>query len=116
MKPELTLTQLEREPLVHFGCTWSEIKTCVWRGGAMALPITAGLMALAPVPPLLLLAPGLLLWLGLAYGCTQHIHRHRAGKPLYYERHRRQAGAARAPFIRAGGVYQTQRGGRARAA
>lgn len=109
MKPELTLAQLEREPIVHFGCTWSELKTCIWRGGAMALPVTAGLMGLAPVPPLLLLVPGLLLWLGLAYGCTQHIHRHRAGKPLYYERHRRQVQSARAPFIRAGKVYQAQR-------
>lgn len=112
MKPELTLGQLEREPIVHFGCTWTEIKTCVWSGASLALPLTVGAMVLVPLP-LLLVVPGLLLWLGLAYGFTQRIHRQRAGKPLYYERHRRTVKATATPFVRADRVYQAQRNRRA---
>lgn len=108
MKPDLTLSELEREAMVYFGCTWSEIKTCIWRGAAVALPVTLGLMALGPMP-VLMLVPGLLLWMGAAYGCTQHIHRHRAGKPLFHERHRTRVKAVGAPFIRAGGLYQVER-------
>ena len=99
MKPELTLTHLNRrEPIVHFGCTWTEIKTCLWRGAAVALPLTVLLMAVAPVP-VLMVVPGLVGWWALAYGFARHIHRHRAGKPLHYERHRKTARRPR-PFDR----------------
>ena len=107
MKPELTLTHLNRrEPIVHFGCTWTEIKTCLWRGAAVALPLTVLLMAVAPVP-VLMVVPGLVGWWALAYGFARHIHRHRAGKPLHYERHRKTA--RRPPFVRPGTIYQVQR-------
>ena len=108
MKPDHTLSQLEREPIVYFGCTWSEIKTCLWRGGALAAITTALLMMLTPLP-VLWLVPGLLLWWGLAYGFTQRIHAQRVGKPLYYERHRRAVRAPGAPFLRPGLIYQAER-------
>lgn len=115
MKPDLTLSELEREPIVYFGCTWSEIKTCIWRGAAVALPVTLGLMMLGPLP-VLMLVPGLLLWVGAAYGFTQYIHRHRAGKPLFYEMHRTRVKAVGAPFIRPGQIYQVERHPRSRGA
>lgn len=109
MKPALTLSQLERgEPLVHFGCTWSEIKTCVWRGAALALPLTGAGMALTSIPVIGIL-PGLGLWVGLAYGFTRLIHAQRAGKPLFYEKHRKKVRGFRSPFIQAGVIYQSQR-------
>ncbi len=109
MKPDLTLSQLERgEPIVHFGCTWSEIKTCVWRGAAVALPLTAAAMTLTVLPVIILL-PGLGLWVGLAYGFTRLIHAQRAGKPLFYERHRKKVRGFRSPFIPPGVIYQAQR-------
>ena len=109
MKPDLTLSQLERgEPIVHFGCTWSEIKTCVWRGAAVALPLTVAAMTLTSIPVIILL-PGLGLWVGLAYGFTRLIHAQRAGKPLFYEKHRKKVRGFRSPFIRPGVIYQAQR-------
>ena len=113
MKPDLTLGELEREAIVYFGCTWSEIKTCIWRGAGVAIPATIGLMALGPAP-VLMLVPGLLLWVGTAYGFTQYIHRHRAGKPLFYEMHRTRVKAVGAPFIRPGQIYQVERHHRSR--
>ncbi len=109
MKPDLTLSQLERsEPLAHFGCTWSEIKTCVWRGAAVALPLTAVAMTLTPIPVIGIL-PGLGLWAGLAYGFTRLIQAQRAGKPLFYEQHRKKVRGFRSPFIQPGVIYQAQR-------
>jgi hypothetical protein len=108
MKPDHTLSQLEREPIVYFGCTWSEIKTCLWRGGALAALATLACMLFLPLP-VFWLVPGLLLWWGLAYGFTQRIHAQRVGKPLYYERHRRAVRARSAPFIPAGRIYQAER-------
>lgn len=104
MKPTLALTHLNRrEPIVYFGCTWTEIKTGVWRGAAVALPVTAALMA-ALSPPVLMIVPGLCLWLVVIRMFLNHINRHRAGKPLFYERHRKEA--RQAAFIRADTVHQ----------
>ncbi len=51
---------------------------------------------------------GLVGWWALAYALfARHIHRHRAGKPLYFERHRKTA--RRPPFIQPGRRYQCQR-------
>lgn len=107
MKPELALVNLNRrEPIVYFGCTWTEIKACIWRGAAIALPITVVLMVVSPVPVLMLI-PGVLSWLGLTRVFLSHIHRNRAGKPLFYERHKKWS---RHPaFIRAGKLYQVAR-------
>lgn len=108
MKPDLALSELEREPIVHFGCTWTELKRCLGRAAALVWPTAVGLMVLAlPSPALLGLA--LPSWLGVAYAFTRHIHKHRAGKPLYYERHRVAVRAPGAPFIRPGLTYQAQR-------
>lgn len=107
MKPDLTLSDLEREPIVHFGCTWTELKLCLGRSAALTVPATVGAMALLPSPAWV--APGLVGWLGLAYALTRHIHKHRAGKPLYYERHRKAVKAPGAPFVKPGQIYQSQR-------
>ncbi|MCB1810679.1 MAG: DUF3487 family protein [Candidatus Competibacteraceae bacterium] len=107
MKPELTLTELEREPIVYFGCTWSEIKGCIRRAALMVLPLMLALMALAPGALVLWFIPGLLGWLGLSYLLTQHIRKYRAGKPLYFERHRRHA--RRPLFIRPQAIYSLER-------
>lgn len=104
MKPTLALTHLNRrEPIVYFGCTWTEIKTGVWRGAAVALPVTAALMA-ALSPPVLMIVPGLCLWLVVTRMFLNHIHRNRAGRPLFYERHRK--GVRHPAFIRADTVHQ----------
>ncbi len=109
MKPALTLRELERsEPIVHFGCTWTEIQTCIWRAAAIALPLTVTAMAITSIPVLCIL-PGLGLWVGLAYGLTRWIHAQRAGKPLFYERHRKAVRGWRSPFIQHGRIYQCPR-------
>ncbi len=107
MKPTLALTHLNRrEPIVYFGCTWTEIKACIWRGAAIALPITLGLIAVSSLP-VLMVVPGLFVWLVATRMFLNHINHNRAGKPLYYERHKK---AARHPaFIRAGTVHQCSR-------
>ena len=107
MKPDLALVNLNRrEPIVYFGCTWSEIKASIWRSGAIVMPLTVVLMAASPVPVVMLI-PGVLGWVALTRLFLGHINRNRAGKPLYYERHKK---LSRHPsFIRAGGVYQFAR-------
>ena len=102
MKPGQTLHQLDREPLVYFGCTWTEIKAALYQSGAVALLALIGLVLLWRSPGVV----GLVLvgWLALAYGLLRRIHRFRAGKPLYFERHRK---IARGPaFIQPGRCYQ----------
>ena len=109
MKPETTLSELEREPIVYFGCTWTEIKQSLWRGAAGALPATLIGMLWLPLPALPLLIPGVVGWLLLAYLQLRHIRRHRAGKPLYYERHRALLRRGAHPFIVQGKTYQVWR-------
>lgn len=102
MKPNQTLHQLDQEPLVYFGCTWTEIKAALHQSGAVALLALIGLVLLLRSPGVL----GLVLvgWLALAYFLLRRIHRFRAGKPLYFERHRK---IARGPaFIQPGRPYQ----------
>jgi len=108
MKPDHTLSQLEREPIVYWGCTWSEIKKCLWRGGAFAALATLAGMLFLPLP-VFWLVPGLLLWWGLAYAMTQMIRAQRVGKPLHYERHCQTVRAYGAPFLSAGRIYQVER-------
>ncbi|MBK8168633.1 MAG: DUF3487 family protein [bacterium] len=107
MKPDLPLHALEREPIVYFGCTWSEIVTSAWRGAAIALLVTAALVVLTRSPGGL--AVGLLVWVGFSYAFMYRLHATRAGKPLHYEVHARAVKRPRAPFIRAGLTYQSQR-------
>ena len=107
MKPELALVNLNRrEPSVSFGCTWTEIKASIWRSGVIAMPLTVVLMAASPIPVIMLI-PGILGWLALTRLFLGQINRNRAGKPLYYERHKK---LSRHPaFIRAGRMYQFAR-------
>jgi len=107
MKPSLPLHALEREPIVYFGCTWSEIVTSAWRGAAGALLVTAALVVLTRSPAGI--AVGLLVWVGLSYALMYRLHATRAGKPLHYEVHARAVKRLGAPFIRAGLIYQSQR-------
>ena len=107
MKPLRVLIHLNRrEPIVYFGCTWTEIKACIWRSAAISLPLTGGLMAVSSIP-VLMFVPGLFVWLVLTRMFLNHINRHRAGKPLYYERHKKALWHP--AFIRAGLVYQFSR-------
>jgi len=89
MKPDQTLDQLDREPLVYFGCTWTEIKAALYQSGAAAVVALIGLTLWLRSP--VVLAIGLVGWLALAYALLRRIHHHRAGKPLYFERHRKIA-------------------------
>lgn len=107
MKPSLPLHALEREPIVYFGCTWSEIVTSAWRGAAIALLVTAALVVLTRSPGGL--AVGLLVWVGSSYAFMYRQQSTRAGKPLHYEVHVRAVKRPGAPFIRAGLIYQSQR-------
>ncbi len=89
MKPNQTLHQLDQEPLVYFGCTWTEIKAALYQSGAAAVLALIGLVLLLRSPAVVGLA--LVGWLAGAYGLLRRIHRFRAGKPLYFERHRKIA-------------------------
>lgn len=109
MKPDFVLNELEREPIVYFGCTWTEIKNCLWRSAALVLPLTLALIILAPGMTVLGFVPGLLGWITLAYVYTQRIRKFRVGKPMYYERHRQRVRRPGAPYVRAGEVYQVMR-------
>jgi hypothetical protein len=71
------------------------------------LPFTVTGMAITSIP-VLCIVPGLGLWIGLAYGLTRLIHAQRAGKPLFYERHRKAVRSFRSPFIQPGVLYQCQ--------
>ena len=102
MKPNQTLHQLDREPLVYFDCTWTEIKATLHQSGAATLLASIGLVLLLRSPAVVGLA--LVGWLALAYFLLHRIHRFRAGKPLYFERHRK---IARGPaLIKPGRLYQ----------
>lgn len=109
MKPQHSLNELEREPIVYFGCTWSEIKRCIRRAAAIMAPLTLVMMVAIPGMRVLALVPGLLGWVGLAYLYTQQIRALRVGKPLYYETHQHQVRRPGAAYIRADQVYGTER-------
>ena len=107
MKPDLALVNLNRrEPIVYFGCTWTEIKASIWRAASVVLPVTVVLMAVLPAP-IFMLIPGMLGWVALSRLFMGHINRNRAGKPLFYERHKKLS--KHSTFIRAGRMYQFAR-------
>ncbi len=90
MKPEATLTYLEREPLVYFGCTWSEIKKAVLTALLISVLVQVVLFS-APLPfgKMLTIIPSVVLWLFLSSMFMRRIRAMRTGKPLYYDRHLR---------------------------
>ena len=104
MKPELTLSELEREPIVYFGCTWTEIQRAVRRPALLVVPAVG--LAFGLGQPLALI-PAVLAWVLISAFMLRQIRTHRAGKPLYYEQHRRRAHHTR--FIRAQIVFQAER-------
>jgi len=109
VKPTLSLSELEREPIVYFGCTWSEIKGCIRRAAAIVVPLTLLMMVWVPGMQVLALVPGMLGWVSLTYLHTQKIRTLRVGKPLYYEIHQQRVRRTAAPYIRADQIYGTQR-------
>lgn len=113
MKPDSVLTELEREPVIYFGCTWSEI-TRALRSALLFAVVAGALVAfvlglLLPGPAvfaatalIVVLATGFRTWRQL-----QKTGRMRAGKPLFYEKHRVQY---RTPlFIQPVRRYQRER-------
>lgn len=107
-KPDHALHELDREPIVHFGCTWSEIKRCTGKAFVAVLPMTLMALLTLRLAPLLC-AAGLLAWLGLTRFFIYRIHRNRAGKPLHFEQHQQAIKRLGAPFISAQTLYQSQR-------
>ena len=107
-KPILALNELDREPIVQFGCTWSEIQRCIRQASLVVLPLT--LIAMLSLRfAAIWFAVGLLAWLGLTRFLIYTLQRARSGKPLYYEHHRKAIHRLGAPFVRAGQIYQSQR-------
>lgn len=103
--PNTTLNQLERDPVVHFGCTYSEIQ----RSGVMSfikgfIPV---FIAGCFINVSLSILAGFILWLVLCSVTMKKIARTRADKPLFYDIHLLRKKAGR--FIKPNIVYQTER-------
>lgn len=94
MKPQQVLTQLEREPIVHFGCTWSEIMGQLRKGmlfGFMSSTVFGVFLALLGLDfPIIFVSSMILLVIVTIIVTRLNMHtiaKNRAGKPLYYEKH-----------------------------
>lgn len=105
--PNLPLNQLEREPIVHFGCTYSEIIRCgvsgIFKGffpGLLAsfIHISLGILL------------GFILWLVMTSLIMKKLARTRADKPIFYENH--LVTKKRGGFIKPGISYQRERNAR----
>ena len=107
--PEIVLTDLEREPIVYFGCTWSEITNAIARGFMIALPVTI-LLALFPLPftRMIAIIPFFGIWLWFTNLTMKRLRTLRSGKPLFYERHIRMVKTSNA-FIDLSKLKQTER-------
>lgn len=107
--PEIVLTDLEREPIVYFGCTWSEIVNAITRGFLVALPITI-VLAIFPLPfsRVIAVVPFFGIWLWVTNSTMKKLRTLRAGKPLFYERHIRMV-KVKNPFIDPSTMKQTER-------
>lgn len=93
-KPQQLLTELEREPVIYFGCTWSEIvgqlRKSAFIAFLTAIVLSAGLAALSlpfqavfPICTVVFIIITLL----LTKIFLQGIAKLRSGKPLFYEKH-----------------------------
>ncbi|SUO96669.1 DUF3487 family protein [Suttonella ornithocola] len=93
MKPSMILTELEREPIVYFGCTWTEIIRATQSG--MMMGAILGLVVGASVGILVNggigFLCGFLFLMGSSAVITMRklgkIRTLRAGRPLFYEKH-----------------------------
>lgn len=113
MKPSAILSELEREPVVYFGCTWTEIGNSLRKGIVVGLiaAILAGIVAsiFMSISLSLVLSMVAMLATTTLYTRTRlrRIAGLRAGKPLFYERHVQTSKSAR--FIRPARRYQRER-------
>lgn len=93
-KPSQLLTELEREPIVYFGCTWTEISRALYRSTIISLLTAIALAAVIWSLGLLFqivfaisAATMFIMILLLTRGSLRGIAKHRVGKPLFYEKH-----------------------------
>lgn len=93
-KPTQLLTELEREPIIFFGCTWSEIVGQLRKAGFIGLLVAMALSTLlvSLSLPFQVIFPVatvtfILSLLALTRFFLKSISRLRAGKPLFYEKH-----------------------------
>lgn len=113
MKPSAILSELEREPVVYFGCTWSEIGNTLRKGLVIGLisASIAGVSASLILTVSISLVIGMIVMLLATVAYTRLMLRRiaslRAGKPLFYERH--VATHKSKKFIRPAPQYQRER-------
>ena len=114
MKPGSILSEMEREPVIFFGCTWSEVTSALRQGlavGALVAALVAiGATTLFRIPAVIAIA--MFTMMAVTFLATRRhlrkIAKLRAGRPLFYERH---AHTHRNPnsFIQPARRYQRER-------
>lgn len=114
MKPGSILSEMEREPVIFFGCTWSEVTSALRQGlavGALVAALAAiGAATLLRIPAVIAIA--MFTMMAVTFFATRRqlrkIAELRAGRPLFYERH---AHTHRNPnsFIQPARRYQRER-------
>lgn len=114
MKPGSILSEMEREPVIFFGCTWSEVTSALRQGlavGALVAALAAiSAATLFRIPAVIAIA--MFTMMAVTFLATQRhlrkIAELRAGRPLFYERH---AHTHRNPnsFIQPARRYQRER-------
>ena len=86
--PDTVLSELEREPIVYWGCTWTEIMRATLKGLSISFMATVVLIILpTPISKLLLIIPFIGIWVIVTRRTLNKISKLRVGKPLFYERH-----------------------------
>lgn len=93
MKPGSILSEMEREPIIFFGCTWSEVTSALRQGlavGALVAALVAiGAATLLRIPAMIAIA--MFTMMAVTFLATRRhlrkIAELRAGRPLFYERH-----------------------------
>ena len=113
MKPGAILSELEREPVIFWGCTRSEIFSALRRGMMIGV-VTASLLTVTAAAFLrssTLVPIWMLSMMGTTYlltrGRLRRIASLRAGRPLFYELH--ALIYRRPPFIQPAARYQRER-------
>ena len=93
MKPGSILSEMEREPVIFFGCTWTEVTSGLRQGlavGALVAALTAiGAAALLRIPAVIAIAMFTMM-AGTFFATRRHLRKIaalRAGRPVFYERH-----------------------------
>ena len=114
MKPGSILSEMEREPVIFFGCTWSEVTSALRQGlavGALVAALAAiSAATLFRIPAMIAIA--MFTMMAVTFLATRRhlrkIAELRAGRPLFYERH---AHTHRNPnsFIQPARRYQRER-------